>query len=110
LILGGFVADVFIGEKPRIILELKYVGVWAVMQSGAPALKGEQILDILTIDNPPVIPKVGDFVSFANRHNWTAVRRKITYHGSSGPDRQSLVTVELQEPALLKLVASYTES
>jgi hypothetical protein len=52
---------------------------------------------ITEIEEPPAIPTVGDKVRFAGRY-WVAVEREITYHGSSGPDRQCLVTVLLRDP------------
>jgi hypothetical protein len=50
----------------------------------------------IEIEDPPVIPMIGDQVSFADLHR-TVVERSIEYCGSSGPDRQSLITVMLRQ-------------
>lgn len=52
----------------------------------------------IAIEDPPVIPMIGDRISFADLNRRTVVERNIEYLGSSGPDRQSLITVMLQNP------------
>jgi hypothetical protein len=51
----------------------------------------------IEIEDPQVIPMIGDQVSFADLHR-TVVERSIEYCGSSGPDRQSLIRVSFTSP------------
>ena len=49
----------------------------------------------IEIEEPEVIPSLGDFVSFAGWQGRVVRERDIVYFGNSGPRRQCIVTVLL---------------
>jgi len=62
-------------SKARVVLEL-----WV----------GDDHEHIIGIEDPDVIPSVGDKVDFANLYNYSVAERSIRFYGSFGPDRSVL--------------------
>jgi hypothetical protein len=89
-----------LSERPptfKVIMTLDYLQVWRQLSLGdeeQTAVEKE-----VEIENPSVIPMVGDKVSFADRYDWTVVQREIDYRGLSEPDGRCLITVYLRERA-----------
>ena len=51
---------------------------------------------IIEIEDPDVIPTVGDRIDFAGWHGYSAIERNIRFYGSLGPDRQCVVKITLR--------------
>jgi len=75
------------GEKAKVVLELCVEG------------DDEQIV---TIEDPAVIPTVGDKIDFANWYGYLVAERSIRFYGTLGPDRQCLIKILLRSPTKMK--------
>jgi hypothetical protein len=52
------------------------------------------------IEDPHVIPTIGDKIDFANLYSDLVIERRIRFYGTLGPDRQCLVKVILRNPTI----------
>ena len=74
-------------EKAKVVLELCVEG------------DAERIV---RIEDPDVIPAVGDKIDFANWYGYSVIERRIRFYGTLGPDRQCFVKILLGNPTKTK--------
>lgn len=70
--------------KAKVVLELCFE-------------EDEEHEHIIRIEDPDVIPAVGDRIDFANLYNYSAIERRIRFYGTIGPDRQCIVRIVLRD-------------